>query len=109
MTSLSTPNWGAYAPDNAYIVVTVDLTYNYNGKSKRLVSSRTYKAEGIIDSTLDNQILRSGPNRNAFVSNTRMFPLEGRELLLTKEELEMEKAEEDSETNNVYEESTLKE
>jgi len=38
-----------------------------------------------------------------------MFPLEGRELLLTKEELEMEKAEEDSETNNVYEESTLKE
>lgn len=102
-------DWGAYAPDNAYIVVTVDLTYNYNGKSKRLVSSRTYKAEGIIDSTLDNQILRSGPNRNAFVSNTRMFPLEGRELLLTKEELEMEKAEEDSETNNVYEESTLKE
>ena len=82
-------DWGTNAPD-AYVVITVDLTYNYNGKNKRIVSSRTYKADGIIDTTLDNQILRSGPNRNAFVANTRMFPLEGRELLTVKGETEIQ-------------------
>lgn len=82
-------DWGTNAPD-AYVVITVDLTYNYNGKNKRIVSSRTYKADGVIDTTLDNQILRSGPNRNAFVANTRMFPLEGRELLTVKGETEIQ-------------------
>lgn len=101
-------DWGTNAPD-AYVVITVDLTYNYNGKNKRLVSSRTYKAEGIIDSSLDNQILLSGPNRNAFVANTKMFPLEGRELLLVEEEHEIEKTEEETETNKVNEETTSEE
>lgn len=103
-------DWGTNAPDNAYVVVTVDLTYNYNGKNKRLVSSRTYKADGVIDSSLDNQILRSGPNRNAFVANTRMFPLEGRELFsLTQKEQEIMNMEEETETNEAETKTISKE
>lgn len=85
-------DWGTQPPKNMLMVITVDLTYNYQGKTLSITSSRTYKAKCAIDTSLDRQILQSGKKQKAYVVNTGSYPLENRSMTPFKINTEMQKA-----------------
>ena len=71
-------DWGTDVSNNILVVVSVNLEYNYLGNVHKISSSRTYHADCLVDTSYDQQILRSGRYRNAYVVNTGLYPLESR-------------------------------
>lgn len=70
-------DWGTEDENNMLLIVTVELTYNYKGKSHTIVSSRPYRPKCIMDESLVG-ILTSGPHKKAYAVNTKSYPLENR-------------------------------
>lgn len=69
-------DWGAEPKDNFVVVVTVKLSYNYNGKSHTIVSSRPYKAKYIVDESYNGNHIR--PNSKVYIVNTGEYLFEDR-------------------------------
>lgn len=58
---------------NILAVISVCFTFNINGKETTVTSSRTYKADLIYDDSCDEQILKSGRYRKAYIVNTNTY------------------------------------
>lgn len=86
-------DWGTSAPQNLYLAVTVELTYDYNGKSKTYLSSRIYKANAVMHP--DERMFATGANRKAFIVNTGVFPLEDRVLMNDYKKVKIKSSEAD--------------
>jgi hypothetical protein len=82
-------DWGTSAPKNLYVAVTVELSYEYNGKNKKVLSSRIYKANATMFT--DNRILTTGINRKPFIVNTGEFPLENRILMNNYKKIDLKR------------------
>ena len=62
-------DWGKYDV-NELVVITLNLTYNYNGKEKKVSFSRTYKPEFVYSDAADKRIFITGQYKTPYIINT---------------------------------------
>lgn len=80
-------DWGKYDV-NELVVITLNLTYNYNGKEKKVSFSRTYKPEFVYSDAADKRIFITGQYKTPYIINTGEYPLgQKANILSTEEEL----------------------